>query len=167
MIKSEITIHKVWRSEIHMLALFVGLSVACVILSHKIPALTVTGELFSVGQYQFYLSLPLLWLIPTTLLCMSIYKIYNVQYKVDNRGIESRIGRFAISQRVNRVRYEDIRAIDIHQTIFERMLDVGSIEVGTAASAESEVYMYGIDAPYEIKDMLERERDARLKKGGD
>jgi uncharacterized membrane protein YdbT with pleckstrin-like domain len=68
-----------------------------------------------------------------------------------------------MKQSVNRVRYEDIRGLDIHQTIIERMLDVGSLEIGTAASADNEVYLRGIEAPYEIKDMLERERDARLR----
>ncbi len=163
MIKSEVIIHKVWRSEVTRIAVFLILSVGCIVLSNKFTFLTLHGYLFSFAGYQVYLAFPVLWLIPISYLFSCIFKIYNVIYRVDNRGIESCSGRLSMKQSVNRVRYEDIRGIDINQTIIERMLDVGSIEIGTAASADNEVLLYGIDAPYEIKDMLERERDARLR----
>ncbi len=163
MIKSEVIIHKVWRSEVSSIAIFLILSVGCIILSNKFTFLTLHGHIFNLNGYKVYLALPILWLIPVSYLFSCIFKIYNVIYRVDNRGIESCSGRLSMKQTVNRVRYEDIRGIDIHQTIIERMLDVGAIEIGTAASAENEVFLQGIDAPYEIKDMLERERDARLR----
>lgn len=164
MIKSEVIIRKVWRSEISSIAIFIVFSVLCIIISQKIEISVFNGRLFSLGNnYDLYLRFPILWMVPFSYLMVAIYRVYNVIYKVDNRGIESTIGRLALKQRINRVRYEDIRAIDIHHTIFDRMLDVGTIAISTAASADAEVYLSGVDSPYEIKDMLERERDARLK----
>ena len=164
MIKSEVIIRKVWRSEISSLTWFIISSILCVILSNKFSILTLRDHLFTIGNYKIVLVLPLLWFIPLISLMYAIYKIYNVKFKVDNRGVEATIGRLSMKQSVIRVRYEDIRAIDINQTLLERMLDIGTVDIGTAASGESEVYMIGIEAPYEIKDMLDRERDARQRK---
>lgn len=165
MIKSEVQIPKVWRSELGGVIAFILICLVCAIASNRFPQLALKDELFSFYGYHVYIIVPILWFLPLFSLMISIYKMYNVKYKVDNRGIEATVGRISVKQRVNRVRYEDIRAIDIHQTIIQRMLDVGSLEMGTAASAETEVILDGISAPYELKDMLERERDARKKIG--
>ena len=162
MIKSEIHIHKVWRSELGLMVLYLVLSIFCIVISNRFPDLTIKGELFSVSSYNIYLFLPILWFVPIITLMIPTYNIYNVLYKIDNRGIEAIKGRIALKQTINRVRYEDIRGIDIEQTIIQRMLDVGTLRIGTAASADSEVTLEGIEAPYEVKDMLERERDARV-----
>lgn len=163
MIKSKVEIPKVWRSELGNVAVFLFLGVVSVIASKRYPALTIKGDLFHIGNTYVNLYLPLLWLLPAAYLFYVLYRIYNVKYYVDYRGIESCVGRLSVKQTINRVRYEDIRAIDIYQTIMDRMLDIGTLEIGTAAFSSAEISMEGIASPIEIKQMLEKERDGRLK----
>lgn len=163
MIKSSVEIPKVWRSELGNIAVFLFLGIVSVIATKKYPQMIIKGDLFRIGDTYFFLYLPLLWLLPMLYLLYTIYRIYNVKYYVDYRGVESWVGRLSVKQTTNRVRYEDIRAIDIYQTIVDRMLDIGTLEIGTAAFSSAEISMEGISAPHEIKQMLEKERDGRLK----
>ena len=90
-------------------------------------------------------------------------KIYNVRYCVDKRGVEARTGILSNNQRITRVRYEDIRSLDTHQSLLDRFLDIGQVEVSTAASSAVEMVLAGIAVPEDVKRMLERERDKRQK----
>lgn len=163
MVKSELVIPKVWRSELQSVTLFFFFSVLAVVLSRHFPGSVLTASLFTVGSSTIYLTLPLWWFLPFFTLMGGILRIYNVRYVVDNRGIEARIGILSTRQSVTRVRYEDIRNFEINQTILGRILDYGIVEISTSASDGVEVIMEGVASPEEVKDMLERERDKRQK----
>jgi uncharacterized membrane protein YdbT with pleckstrin-like domain len=60
------------------------------------------------------------------------------------------------------VRYEDIRSIDSFQTLWERFLDVGRVDVGTASTAGIEISFEGISNPRRVQQIIQEERDARL-----
>ncbi len=163
MVKSELVIPKVWRSELSGIIFFLFSSVLAVWLSHTFPASVITGRLFSISSYTFYLSLPLLWFVPFITLVIVTARIYNVRYIVDSRGVEALIGRLSLNQRITRVRYEDIRSIETDQSLWERALDIGTVLISTAASSDVEVTLEGIAAPKEVQDMLQRERDSRVR----
>lgn len=163
MSKEYVIIPKVWRSEIKAITLFVILSLLSIYLSNKFPASVIRGPIFEFENYGVYLWLPLWWLIPAVVLILTIIRIYNVRYKVDQRGIEMRLGILSFHQRINRLRFEDIRNIEIEQTIVQRVLNTGRVEVSTAATGTIEIIMEGIAAPNEVRSMLEREREVRQK----
>ena len=163
MIRSELVIPKVWRSEIKGVCLFLFFSVLSVWLSSTFPGSIITGKLFSIGSTTLMLSLPLYWFIPFLTIMFTIVRIYNVRYVIDNRGIEAKTGILSMHQRITRVRYEDIRSIELEQTLLERMLDIGDVEISTAATGAVEIIFQGIAAPQEVQDMLQRERDSRQK----
>lgn len=160
--RDKIVIPKVWRSELLRLILFVVLSAASVIASHKLPGSIISGHLFTIGQMRFELSLPLFWLLPLMALGSAFFRIYNVRYSVDSRGIESRIGILALNQVITRIRFEDIRSIETGQTLIERLLDIGMVEMGTAASGGMEMVFEGVNAPREVQRLIQNERDARM-----
>lgn len=163
MIKSELVLQKVWRSEIKSIALFLFFGVLCVVLSREFPGSVMTARLFSFGGQDIYLSLPLWWFVPFLTLSSAILRIYNVRYCVDRQGVEAKVGILSFNQRITRVRYEDIRSIETEQTLLERMLDIGTVEISTAGTSAVEIIFEGVAYPSEIRNMLNRERDGRQK----
>lgn len=159
---SEVLIPKVWRSEVSRLILFFILSAISVVLSRQYPDTVITGKLFTLAGKTFWLSLPLFWLAPFFALMELAVRIYNVRFKVDGRGIEAQSGILSFSTSITRVRYEDIRSIETDQSLIGRFLDVGDVLIGTAATSGIEIAFHGVEAPREIQEMIQRERDRRL-----
>ena len=160
----EVVIARVWRSELVRLALFVALSAGCVVLSRMFPSTIISGKLFSAGDSTYILRLPLLWFIPMWPLMSAIFNIYNVRYSMDSRGIESRVGIISMNQSITRIRFEDIRSIETEQTLVERFLDIGLLEMGTAATDGFEMAFSGIASPKKVQETIQRERDARIQR---
>ncbi len=160
---STVVIPKVWRSEVVRLTLFVVTCVACVVLSQRFPGSVMSGPLFSLGEHSFFLNLPLFWLVPAVVLLNVIMRIYNVRYSIDSNGLQTRVGILSFNQVITRIRFEDIRSIETEQTIIERILDIGIVEMGTAATAGLEMIFEGVAAPRTVQEMIQREREARIR----
>jgi len=158
---ARIVIPKVWRSEIGGVALFGGACLLAVELSKAFPGSVIGGNLFSLSLSTVVLKLPLFGLLPISIWFFLLFKIYNVRYSADSRGLESVLGVLSLNQRIIRVRYEDIRSIETDQTLLERLLDVGDVEIGTAATAGIELNLEGVATPKEVQDMIQAERDKR------
>lgn len=157
-LRQGIVIPKVWRSEINLLVAFIVSLFLSVTLSQKFPKSVIHGELVPWGTETLYLSLPLFWLIPAYFLSLALYRIYDVRYTATSTGIEERRGVISISQQIRRIRYEDIRSIEIKQTLLARFLNIGNLEIGTAATSAVEVILEGIAAPHEVQEMILKER---------
>lgn len=130
-------------------------------LSHLFPQTVIVGPLITLLGAEIVLFLPLLWFIPAGILMAAIINIYDVRFIVDTRGIETRVGILGLNQRIVRVRYEDIRSVEVAQTLWDRVLDIGTVQVGTAATGGVEVEFSGVAAPHEIQKMIQSERDKR------
>ncbi|MCB0318291.1 MAG: PH domain-containing protein [Bdellovibrionales bacterium] len=162
MTKKNVKISKTWRSEIQRFMVFFILCIASVVASSYLPGSIIRGELFSIGSQTVFLSLPLFWLLPLGSLLDLLLRIYDVLYTVDASGIQARIGILSLRQRVIRVRFEDIRTVETEQTLLERFLDVGNVEIATAATDSVEITLEGVAAPHEIRLMIQAERDRRV-----
>ncbi|MCB0335889.1 MAG: PH domain-containing protein [Bdellovibrionales bacterium] len=161
MVKTELVIPKVWRSEVKSIGLFLFFGVLSVILSRQFPGSVLTAEVIAIGDRGFALTLPLWWFIPFLTLMSAVVRVYNVRYTIDRRGVESKTGILSLHQRITRVRYEDIRSIETEQSIVERILDIGRVEISTAGTSSVEIVLEGIAVPAEVQKMLNRERDSR------
>lgn len=162
MAQGKVIIPRVWRAEILRVILFVVLSIVSIVLSLKFPGSIISGKLFTLGGQDIILSLPLFWLLPLGALASAFYRIHNVRYSMDAHGLESRVGILSLNQVTTRIRFEDIRSIETDQTLIGRLLDVGTVEMGTAATAGLEMVFDGVSAPRELQLMIEKERDVRL-----
>ena len=168
--KKETVIAKVWRSELKLLSAFVFFSILSVLAFsefHGNRLLFPTAPLFTIGSTTIYARLPLLWFVPFLTLGFAAYRIYDVRYSIDGQGIEARVGILSLKQSITRVRYEDIRSIETEQTLLDRLLDTGTVEISTAATGQVEIRLAGISAPEEVQNMLQRERDSRQKAARD
>lgn len=159
---SRLVIPKVWRSELKSLIAFAIFSGVSLFLTQRYPQSVITGSLFNLGSMHVSLTLPLFSLLPLIPLMIGILHIYNVRYVIDSKGLEARVGILGLNQRITRVRYTDIRSAESDQTILERILNVGDVEVGTAATSEIEIIFQGVSAPQELQTVIQRERDRGL-----
>lgn len=125
------------------------------------PGSVIHGEVFTVWGYKLMFSLPLFWFLPLCSAANVLFRIYNVRFVIDSRGIEARVGILSVNQRITRIRFEDIRSVETGQTVWERALDVGDVEIGTAATGDIEIIFQGVAAPSEVQDMIQSERDRR------
>lgn len=162
-----LVLRKVWRSELFGMILFLGTLIAAPIISSYFPGSVIRGELLRVAGTVYYLRLPLAWLIPATILMTVLWRIYNVCYQIDAKGIEAREGILSLSQSITRIRYEDIRSIETFQTILGRIINVGTVEMGTAATGEVEIRMRGIASPKYFQELIQMRRELVLTQNGD
>lgn len=156
-----LVIPRVWRAELARMVMFFGSLVGAVFLSKLFPGSVISGVLFSLGDSTIVLTLPLWWLLPLGVLGSLVWRIYNVRYLIDSKGIECREGILSINLRSTRIAYEDVRSIETEQTLIGRFLDFGDILIGTAATGGIEIWFEGIGSPKEVQEIIQSERERR------
>ncbi len=151
-----------WRSQLMNLVGFLILCVLCVITSRAVPALVIPGKLFTIGKTTYFLYFPILTLIPMYLLGKILIKVYDAKYIIDEGGVEAQIGLVSFNLRQPRLRWEDIRGSEPQQTIWERVLGIGSVLIGSAMTQDVEITMSGVANPRAIQLLIQGERERRL-----
>jgi uncharacterized membrane protein YdbT with pleckstrin-like domain len=162
-VSQSVVIPKVWLSEVKTLLAFLASLFLVVYLYLKFPWLTISGDIYTTSTTRWILSLPLPIFIPCYFFFLTAFRIYNVRYTIDSLGIEYRTGVLWTSQNILRIRYEDIRTLELKQTLFDRLVGIGTIEIATAASSEVEIVMEGIAHVNDVMEMIGLERDRRQK----
>ena len=161
--KKEILIPRDWRSEFCTIIFFFIASIVSIFLSDNFPNTILNQKVPLSDSIALDISVPLLWLIPFFTFIIMVVRIYNVRYSLNATGIEAIEGRISFWQKSAIIKYEDIRAISANQSLLERVLDIGRVTIGTAATGGVEIYLDGIASPKEVQDLIRRERDARSK----
>lgn len=152
-----------WRSQMSRLIAYAILCVLAVEGSLFFPKTVIVGKLFAIGSTTYLLHLPLLVLLPGMMVGKILILIYNSIFIIDERGVEAQIGLVSLFLRQPRLRYEDIRGVEPNQTIWERILGIGSLVVGSS-TRETEIIMYGLPNPRAIQILINSERDKALSK---
>lgn len=92
--------------------------------------------------------------LPVLLLCLIIaYRHFSWRFTIANGVIESRHG--LVAREVRSVRVEDVRGINVKQTVWQRLLNLGDIEFSSAASDDAEVVFTGISSPLKVKNEIQ------------
>ena len=91
-------------------------------------------------------------LVLIVLIILSIILRYRYLYTITDHRIIMRVG--LIARNTNEIVTRHIRAINVRQSIVERLLDIGTIEFSTAAGEGIEVRFKGIREPYKVKNVV-------------
>lgn len=154
-----------WRSQLFLILGYFCLCIAVVWVCRLFPQVTIVkGRLLSYGSHQLDLFLPWPIFFPGFVLGKVLLYIYNSKYIIDERGVEAQIGLVSLNLRQPRLRYEDIRGIEPQQTLWERILGIGSVLIGSAMTQDVEIVMTGVSNPRAIQLLISGERDKRLKR---
>ncbi len=88
------------------------------------------------------------------LIAVVIYRRYSWAYSIDNATIESREG--LIARKVKSIRIQDLRNINVNQTLLQRIMGVGDVEFSSAGGSGIEVTFRGVDDPLQVKALAQR-----------
>ena len=77
-------------------------------------------------------------------------------YVVTNKRIVAKSG--WIAQKVNEVRISDIRGANLCLGIWERLVGTGTISVGTAATGDTEIVIWGVRNPKQLLALINSQR---------
>jgi uncharacterized membrane protein YdbT with pleckstrin-like domain len=83
-----------------------------------------------------------------------IYRRFSWVYAIDNVTIESREG--IIARKVKSIRIQDLRNINVNQTLVQRIMRVGDVEFSSAGGSGIEVTFRGVDDPLQVKALAQR-----------
>lgn len=152
-----------WRSQFFNILYFFITAVAAIYLSREFSSwFIIPGELFKTDSTRYMLHLPFLVLVPGFFLGKILINIYNAKYIIDETGLEAQVGLVSLSLRQPRLRWEDIRGVEPKQNIWERMLGIGTVAIGSAMTNEAEVIMEGVANPRAIQLLINAEQTKRL-----
>lgn len=108
-----------------------------------------------------HLSTRWLSVIPVLILVEILRRYHDHLYIFDNRRITHKSGRLSLAYSIPVIKYIDIRGIKVQQDILGRILDYGSVSLGTAAQEGDEMFIVGILAPNELADLVDQLRTRR------
>lgn len=93
------------------------------------------------------------------LLLVVLYRHYAWTYTIRDGSIESRRG--IIGRDVQSIRVEDLRNVNVHQSIVQRLFKVGDVEFSSAGGAGVEVTFRGVPDPLAVKALVYRQGRSR------
>ena len=88
------------------------------------------------------------------LLLLMFYRHLAWRYLVDDHNIESYQG--VLARHVHSIRIEDVRNVNVSQSVVQRLFGVGDVEFSSAAGGDVEVIFFGISDPMRLKELVQR-----------
>lgn len=88
------------------------------------------------------------------LIVVVIYRRYSWAYTMNNETIESREG--LVARKVKSIRVQDLRNINVNQSLWQRILGVGDVEFSSAGGSGVEVVFRSVNDPLGVKALAQR-----------
>ncbi len=162
----EINLRPAWRSQIPSVFMFF-MSIVFVLFTDTVMRLIGLSELNNFLYDVIRKSFNWNWVESAIFVIASlvsllyfikiVYSIYAFSYFIGPKGLEMTQG--IISRDKVRVEFKDIRAQNLKQSFFGRILGVGSIDIFTSGSNKSELSFINISNPGSImKELIERKK---------
>jgi len=135
-----------WRYQWSSVAIIVGMLAVVMLVQVYGPA--------HLGTRVTHLAIAAAGAIAVYALLLGVYRRLSWRYLIDEHNIESYQG--VLARRVHSIRLEDLRNINVNQTVMQRLLGVGDVEFSSAAGGEVEVIFFGVADPMGVKAMAQR-----------
>lgn len=151
--------YRSFNSLIPLIVLFVVL----VIMSYALTSFFTDGVGGSVAKYLKFS--PRWFAVPPALILLEIIRRrFNDKYILGREILQHIGGRIALRYYIHVIKYSDIRAVNVVQSFWGRMLNFGTLEVSTAAQGEGDVFFYGVKGPEELAQIIEQFRAENQKR---
>lgn len=132
--------------------------------------LTVIAVFVNYPDARFPESIPALggaslrWLavIPAVILLEIIRRYHDDLYIFGLEKVTHYEGRLSLNSSVPSLKYSDIKAIQVEQTIPGRLLNFGNVLLDSAAQDGAELVISGVLSPLELAKLIERLRDPQM-----
>ncbi|SHG67574.1 Short C-terminal domain-containing protein [Fodinibius roseus] len=105
----------------------------------------------------------LVWGIGFVILFIWWLKVKGILLTIDNRKTILRKGIF--SKQTNEVYHSDVRNIQVSQSFFQQIFDVGTLQVSSAGQSNMEISVSGIPDPEKAKKIINNQRNKNQENG--
>lgn len=154
--KDNVIVYRSIRAEwFHGLLLLIA-CIAVDMLTYSFSETVLSIPLFTLGTRTFGIVLPILLLLSCAQLLLIIKNVRNVRWVIGLTSLVELSGLTSFASRTREIYFENIRAIEVKQTLIERMLGIGSVKIGNLMSQDSDIELSGIRHPHQYKSVLER-----------
>ena len=153
-----ISFHRSWRSLIPQFTLAFIVTVIGYQLSADNPLSSLVIP-FEIDGESYNLRLPLLLLIVIFLLVRPIVMLFDSHFEISDHHLRVIRGKLSVWRRRQEFTFEDLLGVQVTQSIWERVIRVGAIRVGSKTQS-IEVYMRGIPRPQHYADLISRRIDS-------
>lgn len=123
--------------------------------------LRVNPAMFRAAPLRFVLC----WLLVPVVVGIVILIVWWLQTKRTTLTVtnyRTTLRRGLISVAITEVWHEHVRNVQIHQSVTQRLMGVGSIAIASAGKATFEIQLEGIPRVYEIKGVIDRNRQQAM-----
>ncbi|NOZ40816.1 MAG: PH domain-containing protein [Planctomycetes bacterium] len=103
---------------------------------------------------------PQLWLIP--LILSLLFVVWFLESKTTSLTITTKrsiLRKGILSKRTREVRHSDVRLLQVDQSLFQRLMKVGTVSIASAGHGEVEIAVSGIKDPEHIKETIDGYRN--------
>ena len=119
------------------------------------------GSLLMALYSRFVLTLEgVATIIPVALAGFAVFMVlsivvarYSYRYAIEDGRLSANTG--LISKNETQIRLQDIRGVNVTQSITDRMLNTGSLSFSSSAQNEAEVVFLGIDSPMAVRKQIQ------------
>jgi uncharacterized membrane protein YdbT with pleckstrin-like domain len=95
------------------------------------------------------------WLVLFALVVlMGFIRRYEIRYTITNQRL--RIQRGLLSKNVQQTRIERVQNVNTRQSVFDRLLRVGTVDFDTAGTEDSDFTFVGVGSPHSVVDAVDR-----------
>ena len=109
-----------------------------------------------------FVSIRWLSIIPALIFLELVRKYNNDLYTFTLHTLTRYSGRLSLNFSVPNIRFIDIRAVIVHQSIWGRIFGYGDVELDTAAQEKTELYIEAIADPESLSNLIEAFRQYSL-----
>jgi uncharacterized membrane protein YdbT with pleckstrin-like domain len=140
------TLRPAWRSQFGLMLVAAALFALSLIPVLESFSTNATNSFF--GAISLAFGVPLIVVV-----LMMLYRHYSSRYLIADGNIESSRG--IIAREISSIQVEDVRNINVRQSILQRLLGYGDVEFSSAASAEAEVVFDDVANPIWVKEKVQ------------
>lgn len=146
-----IEVRRSWRSIVSYFLLLAISLLLVLLFSAVVKRSGIAGNFPWLKNFPLWLLL----IIPLGIFLEIVRKFHDDLYILDKSKITHLHGRLSLEFHIPVIKYLDIRAITIYQSLLGRILNYGTISLGTASHQGSEIEISGVHSPLEIADEIE------------
>lgn len=89
---------------------------------------------------------------------VAVYRRYKYRYQIKQGVVEAREG--ILARKVDALRLENLRHVEVAQGIWQRVLGVGDIRFASAGTDKTEIVFQGLLRPERLRQTMQEEIDA-------
>ncbi len=151
--ENHVTMHRSWLSLWPWLLCFFVVSLISIHFSRNVP-LSILVVPFEIFGTTYEAHMPLMGLILAFILARPMFLMYDTNHELRCHHLRTLQGRCSLNRQVVEISYEDMRGVRVEQPLLQRIVDVGTIVVGTAMTDEPKVHLKGIRHPEQFAHMI-------------